>query len=84
MPDNQEVYLDRDGLTSVMFDLTERVTNPSEDTAALRFHLADIVETERGNFTNKPEDQNSDDGLEIWTSNSAHLSMLPCGAPHSP
>ncbi|KAI9788619.1 MAG: hypothetical protein M1816_006765 [Peltula sp. TS41687] len=40
VPDNQEVYLSRTGLTSIIFDLTERVV----DDAALRYHLQDILD----------------------------------------
>ncbi|KAF2403215.1 ran-interacting Mog1 protein [Trichodelitschia bisporula] len=45
VPDNQEVYLHTTGLTSIIFDITERVIQPndSSDEAALRFHFADIV-----------------------------------------
>lgn len=44
VPDNQEAYLSTTGLTSLLFDLAERVhPDPDTDAEALRFHLADIV-----------------------------------------
>ena len=43
MPDNQEVYLSSTGLSSILFDVTERVCKPSDE-AALKFHLDDIIE----------------------------------------
>ncbi|KAF2395929.1 Mog1p/PsbP-like protein [Trichodelitschia bisporula] len=45
VPDNQEVYLHTTGLTSIIFDITERIIQPndSSDEAALCFHFADIV-----------------------------------------
>ena len=43
MPDNQEVYLDKNGFTSLTFDITERVSHLSTDKEALEYHFADIV-----------------------------------------
>ena len=43
VPDNQEVYLDKNGFTSLTFDITERVSHLSTDKEALEYHLADIV-----------------------------------------
>ncbi len=44
VPDNQEAYLSTTGLTSLLFDLAERVhPDPDTDAEALRFHLADVV-----------------------------------------
>ncbi|PBP18743.1 ran-interacting Mog1 protein [Diplocarpon rosae] len=34
VPDHQEVYLDKDGFTSIIFDITERLMPPSEHTPA--------------------------------------------------
>ena len=62
MPDNQEVYLDKDGFTSVVFDILERVGKP--DIEALKFHLHDIVE----------DDANE---TKVWTTGEAHFSKLP-------
>ncbi|KAG9511568.1 Mog1p/PsbP-like protein, partial [Aureobasidium melanogenum] len=66
VPDNQEVYLDKDGLSSIVFDILERVDKPDLD--ALKYHLEDIVE----------DDVN---GTKLWTSNSAVLSKLPSQTP---
>jgi len=46
VPDNQEVYLDTDGFTSLTFDITERVSHLSNDREALEYHLADIIADE--------------------------------------
>ena len=43
MPDNQEVYLDKNGFTSLTFDITERVSHLSIDKEALEYHFADIA-----------------------------------------
>ncbi|KAK3173614.1 hypothetical protein OEA41_006946 [Lepraria neglecta] len=43
VPDNQEVYLEANGFTSLTIDLTERVTQFSTDKEALEYHLADII-----------------------------------------
>ena len=62
MPDNQEVYLDKDGFTSIVIDILERVEKP--DVEALKFHLLDIVEEDAGE-------------MKVWTTGQAHLSKLP-------
>lgn len=47
VPDHQEVYLDRSGFSSVVFDILERVHNAqNDDVEALKFHLQDIVESD--------------------------------------
>lgn len=45
MPDNQEVYLKSDGFTSIIFDITERVSQDDAptDEDALKFHFNDIA-----------------------------------------
>ncbi|ROT37913.1 Mog1p/PsbP-like protein [Sodiomyces alkalinus F11] len=47
VPDNQEVYIDQDGFTSIIFDITERIgpagTGPEIDGRALTTHLEDLV-----------------------------------------
>ncbi|KAH6615721.1 hypothetical protein B0J18DRAFT_438030 [Chaetomium sp. MPI-SDFR-AT-0129] len=47
VPNNQEVYLDKEGFTSIIFDITERVHAPGEglerDGLALTTHLEDLV-----------------------------------------
>ena len=62
VPDNQEVYLDTDGFTSIVIDILERVEKP--DIEALRFHLRDIVEEDA-------------DETKVWTTGEAHFSKLP-------
>ncbi|KAK3949674.1 hypothetical protein QBC32DRAFT_348520 [Pseudoneurospora amorphoporcata] len=48
VPDNQEVYIDKDGFTSIIVDITERVgpsgpTSLEEDGRALTTHLEELV-----------------------------------------
>ncbi|KAK5126300.1 hypothetical protein LTR85_010536 [Meristemomyces frigidus] len=45
VPDHQEVWLERDGFTSVVFEVLERVEK-DDDVDALTYHLADLVEEE--------------------------------------
>ncbi|KAI9790844.1 MAG: hypothetical protein M1833_001758 [Piccolia ochrophora] len=63
VPDHQEVYLDKDGFTSIIFDINERVTTTNTDADALQFHLGDIVE--------------GSEGLKTWFSDSTTLKQLP-------
>lgn len=46
VPDHQEVWLDRDGFTSVVVEVLERVEKADEE--ALQFHLSDLVEEDAG------------------------------------
>ena len=47
VPDNQEVWIDKDGFTSIIFDITERVGEPGSgpeiDGRAITTHLQDLV-----------------------------------------
>jgi hypothetical protein len=47
VPDNQEVYIDKDGFTSIIIEITERVgpagTGPEIDGRALTTHLEEVV-----------------------------------------
>lgn len=47
VPDNQEVWIDRDGFTSLVFEIDERVgekgNGPEIDGAAMTTHLEEIV-----------------------------------------
>jgi hypothetical protein len=47
VPDNQEVYIDKDGFTSIIFDITERVgskgSGPEIDGRAMTTHLEELV-----------------------------------------
>lgn len=72
VPDNQEVYLDKDGFTSIIFDITERVGKPGSgdvtDGEALTTHLEEIV--------------NSDsDTLKVWSTTRTRFSKLPQHIP---
>ena len=62
VPDHQEVWLDRNGFTSIVFEILERVEKP--DVEALKYHLQDIVEEDEGE-------------MRIWTSSEAHFQKLP-------
>jgi hypothetical protein len=47
VPDNQEVYIDKEGFTSIIFDITERVGpkggDLESDGRALTVHLEELV-----------------------------------------
>ncbi|KAL6804503.1 hypothetical protein J3E68DRAFT_393591 [Trichoderma sp. SZMC 28012] len=47
VPDNQEVWIDKDGFTSIIFEITERVGEPGSgpeiDGRAMTTHLEDMV-----------------------------------------
>lgn len=47
VPDNQEVWIDEDGFTSIIFDMTERVgeagKGPEIDGRAMTTHLEELV-----------------------------------------
>lgn len=62
VPDNQEVYLDTDGFSSIVVDILERVDKT--DIEALKYHLQDIVEEDAGE-------------TKVWTTGDAHFSKLP-------
>ncbi|GME35826.1 DNA ligase ATP-dependent [Neofusicoccum parvum] len=66
VPDNQEVYLDANGFSSVIFDLTERLdeSQASSDEEALKYHFQDIV-------------GDSNDVTQFWQSNAASLARMP-------
>ncbi|KAI1004786.1 hypothetical protein K3495_g3431 [Podosphaera aphanis] len=72
VPDNQEVFLDKDGFTSIIFDITERVGPPGSGTAvdgaALTTHLEDITESEN-------------DTVRVWNSSDTKFSNLPEETP---
>ncbi|EME39846.1 hypothetical protein DOTSEDRAFT_74672 [Dothistroma septosporum NZE10] len=66
VPDNQEVYLDSEGFTSITFDILERVERES-DVEALKFHLADVVDEDAGQ-------------TRLYSSGTAVLASMP-GTP---
>jgi len=72
VPDHQEVYLDKDGFTSIIFDITERVGRPGEgpaiDGAAMTTHLEDIVDSDI-------------DTVKVWSTSDTVFSKLPEGTP---
>jgi len=72
VPDHQEVYLDKDGFTSIIFDITERVglsgSGPAVDGAALTTHLEDIVDSDT-------------DTVKVWNTSNTQFSKLPEGTP---
>ncbi|KAF2723446.1 Mog1p/PsbP-like protein [Polychaeton citri CBS 116435] len=64
VPDNQEVWLDANGYTSIIFDILERVNMPT-DYEALDFHVLDSVGQEDMARTT------------VWMRGDAHFSKLP-------
>ncbi|KAH0565650.1 hypothetical protein GP486_000960 [Trichoglossum hirsutum] len=67
VPDHQEVYVDSDGFTSIIFDITERPDSVTTDEAALKLHLDDIFDP--------------DDNPKLWYQNKAQLSHFPEQTP---
>ncbi|SPO05077.1 related to MOG1 - required for nuclear-protein import [Cephalotrichum gorgonifer] len=67
VPDNQEVWMDQDGYTSIIFDISERVgppgSGPEIDGRALTTHLEDIVGDDI-------------DTVKVWNSSVTHFSRL--------
>ncbi|PKS10861.1 hypothetical protein jhhlp_002618 [Lomentospora prolificans] len=67
VPDNQEVWIDENGFTSIIFDITERVgpkgSGPEIDGRALTTHLEDIV----GDQINT---------VKVWSSSATQFSRL--------
>jgi hypothetical protein len=72
VPDHQEVYLDKDGFTSIIFDITQRVggagDGPAIDGAALTAHLEDIVDSD-------------EDTVKVWNTSNTQFSKIPEGIP---
>ncbi|ATZ47310.1 Bcmog1 [Botrytis cinerea B05.10] len=72
VPDHQEVYLDKDGFTSIIFDITERVgtagSSPATDGAAMTTHLEDIVDSDL-------------DTVKVWSITDTKFSKLPENTP---
>lgn len=62
------MYLDKDGFTSIIFDITERVGGPGSsdvtDGEALTTHLEEIVDSET-------------DILKVWSTTRTKFSKLP-------
>ncbi|KAJ9149151.1 Mog1p/PsbP-like protein [Coniochaeta hoffmannii] len=75
VPDNQEVWIDKDGFTSIIFDITERVgpagSGLETDGRALTTHLEDLVgsdiDTVKVWNTTETQFTNLDDDLPAYT-----------------
>jgi hypothetical protein len=67
VPDNQEVYIDKDGFTSIIFDITERVetaqTGLEGDGQALSTHLEELVGSDA-------------DTVKVWNSTETEFTRL--------
>lgn len=67
VPDNQEVFIDKDGFTSIIFDITERVggagSSDEIDGRALTTHLEELVGTDA-------------DTVKVWNSTETEFSKL--------
>lgn len=72
VPDNQEVWIDEEGFTSIIFDITERVgpsgSGPKIDGQAMTDHLEDMVGA----------DINT---VKIWNTAETEFSRLDKGTP---
>ncbi|KAI9773453.1 MAG: multicopy suppressor of ts gsp1 [Geoglossum simile] len=67
VPDNQEVYVDNTGFSSISFDLTERSESITTDDAALQLQLEDILDLR--------------DGVKIWNQKTVCLPHFPKQTP---
>lgn len=69
VPDNQEVWIDRDGFTSIIFDITERVgaagSGHEIDGRAMTTHLEDMVGPDIGS-------------VKIWNTAETQFTKLEC------
>jgi len=74
VPDNQEVYVDKAGLTSITFDILERVSHTNSDQDALLYHLSDVFDDDE----DEPSSNDSErQRAKTWETNSAVFSKLP-------
>lgn len=67
VPDNQEVYIDKDGFTSIVIEINERIggegSTPEIDGRALTTHLEEIVREDA-------------DRLKVWNTTPTQFSKL--------
>ncbi|QUC19609.1 uncharacterized protein UV8b_03850 [Ustilaginoidea virens] len=72
VPDNQEVWIDKDGFTSIIFDITERVGGPGNgpeiDGHAMTTHLEDMVGSDI-------------DTVKIWNTAETEFTRLDLKSP---
>jgi len=72
VPDNQEVYIDKDGFTSIIFDITQRVDAPGSglerDGKALTIHLEDLVGDDA-------------DSVKVWNTTETQFTHLGYATP---
>lgn len=73
VPDNQEVYIDKDGFTSIIVDITERVgpsgpTSLEEDGRALTTHLEELVGDDI-------------DSVKVWNTTETQFTKLDSSIP---
>jgi hypothetical protein len=68
VPNNQEVYIDKDGFTSIIFDITERVeekgTGIERDGQAMTTHLEELVGSDL-------------ETVKVWNTTETEFSKLP-------
>lgn len=72
VPDNQEVYIDKNGFTSIIFDITQRVEAPGSglerDGKALTIHLEDLVGDDA-------------DSVKVWNTTETQFTHLEYSTP---
>jgi hypothetical protein len=75
VPDNQEVFIDKDGFTSIIFDIAERVgpkgSSLEIDGRALTTHLEELV-------------GDDDDTVKVWNTTETQFSHLEYETPPFP
>ncbi|OAA59651.1 Mog1/PsbP, alpha/beta/alpha sandwich [Niveomyces insectorum RCEF 264] len=72
VPDNQEVFIDKDGYTSIIVEICERFGSAGSsaeiDGEALTVHLEDLVGDDA-------------DSVKVWNTTETEFSQLPAGTP---
>lgn len=72
VPDNQEVFIDKDGFTSIIVEITERVGGPGSsaeiDGKALSVHLEEIVGSDV-------------EGVKVWNTTDTEFTLLGSKIP---
>lgn len=81
MPDHQEVYLDTNGYSGVIFEILEYVQKPTDE-EALQYHFADLV-ADTGDSTNMLEQAKATMAKTPYVPSDFHI-IVALVAPFSP
>ncbi|KAI8959511.1 Mog1p/PsbP-like protein [Daldinia sp. FL1419] len=92
VPDHQEAYIDKDGFTSIIFDINERVggpgSSPEIDGRALTTHLEDLVAEDLENVkvwnTTPTVFSRLDEDIPAYTLIATHTTSKPDSSSDEP